>query len=58
MLKGEAGDYQTIAQQISLFESDVNINKLEFGGFSIREKGRVLFNLTLYLLPSALIFAK
>lgn len=58
VLQGEAENYQTLAKQISLLESDVNINKLEFGGLSVRDNGRVVFNLTLYLLPSALISAR
>lgn len=57
-LRGEAQDYQALAQQISLFESDVNVNNVEFGGLSMRETGRVAFNLTLYLLPTAVTLVK
>ncbi|MDP3769830.1 MAG: hypothetical protein U1A25_01340 [Candidatus Sungbacteria bacterium] len=54
VFRGEAQDYLVLARQISLFESNAGINKVEFGGFSIRESGRVGFNLTLYLLPGAI----
>lgn len=57
-LKGEARDYSALAQQISLFESDAHINSVEFGGLSIREAGRVGFDLTLHLLPTALTFVQ
>ena len=52
VLKGKADNYSVLARQIAFFEGDQQINKVEFGGLSLGEDGRVSFNLTVYVLPT------
>ena len=52
VLKGKADSYSVLARQITFFEGDQQINKVEFGGLSLDQDGRVSFNLTVYVLPT------
>ena len=51
-LKGEAGDYSVLAQQIAFLEGDQQIDRVEFGGLSLADNNRVSFNLTIRFLPT------
>lgn len=60
-LIGEAADFAVLAQQIAFFEGDPSIDKLEFGGVSLNDKGfgvkLVNFTVTLFF-SSALTQAR
>jgi len=54
LMKGVADDFGVLAKQISFLEGDQQVDKVEFGGVSLREDGRVTFDLTIYLVRSVL----
>lgn len=60
-LAGEAADFAVLAQQIAFFEGDPSIDKLDFGGVSLADKGVgvkvVNFTVTLFF-SSALTQAR
>ena len=51
-LKGEADNYAVIARQIAFLEGDKEINKVEFGGLTLKENNRVSFTMTIYVMPT------
>ena len=54
-LAGTAASYQTVAEQISLFESRADaVERVDFGGLSRNDKGLVEFNMLVAFRPSLL----
>ena len=53
-LRGDAASYSILARQIGLFESSPNIDKVEFGGLSLGEKGLVNFKMSVIFKPEFL----
>lgn len=51
-MAGEADNFSVLAQQIAFLEGDQQIDKVDFGGLTLDDNNRVLFNLKLYLMPS------
>lgn len=54
-LVGETLNYATLAQQITLFELDPEVEHVEFGGLSRGLKNRINFNLEIKLTPPLFI---
>ncbi|MBI2055222.1 MAG: hypothetical protein HYT39_04005 [Candidatus Sungbacteria bacterium] len=55
-LAGEAGTYFLLAQQVRTFESLSQIERVDFGGLSIGEKGLVSFRMSIIFKPALLRF--
>ncbi|MDZ4286018.1 MAG: hypothetical protein U1A23_03760 [Candidatus Sungbacteria bacterium] len=53
-MKGIAEDYGVLAKQISFLEGDQSVDSVEFGGLSLRDDGRVTFNLKIHVMRSVL----
>lgn len=53
-LAGEGASYRTVAEQISVLESNTQVEKVDFGGLSLGEKGLVNFKVTIFFRPSLL----
>lgn len=53
-LTGEGASYRTVAEQISVLESNIQVEKVDFGGLSLGEKGLVNFKVTIFFKPSLL----
>lgn len=53
-LRGEAASYSILARQIGLFESSPNIDRVEFGGLSLGERGLVNFKMSIIFKPEFL----
>lgn len=54
-MKGLASDFEALAKQIGFMEGDKQIDKVEFGGLSLKDDGRVSFTLTIHLMRSVLL---
>jgi len=54
VMKGVAEDYSVLAKQIAFMEGDKSVDKVEFGGLSLRDDGRVTFSLTVFVMRSVL----
>jgi len=54
VMAGEAADFAVLARQISFFENNPQVEKLEFGGLTVTENRSVAFNLILFLKPTLL----
>lgn len=54
VLKGNTDSYSILAEQIAFLEGDPQIDRVEFGGLTINEQGKVSFNVTIHLIPSAI----
>ena len=55
-LSGEAATYFLLAQQVRTFESLSQIERVDFGGLSIGEKGLVSFRMSIIFKPALLRF--
>ena len=53
-LTAKAGSYRIVADQITIFERDPQIERVSFGGLSLDDKGHVGFRLTVVVKPSLL----
>jgi len=53
-LKAEAVDYSTLAKQVTVFEQDSRIKKVDLSGVSLETSGRVVSNLKIELNPDFL----
>lgn len=54
VLTGETDDYGVLAKQIAFLEGDSQIDRVDFGGLKLNEKGQVSFSLTIRVMPSAI----
>lgn len=55
-LSGESATYFLLAQQVRTFESLSQIERVDFGGLSIGERGLVVFKMSIILKPALLRF--
>lgn len=53
-LVGSANSYRSVAEQVNLFETHPQVEKVDFGGLSVSEKGLVNFKLAVIFKPSLL----
>ena len=53
-MSGEAASYRVLARQISIFEQDPQIERVEFGGLSATGEGLVGFKLSVTFKPTLL----
>lgn len=53
-LSGAGASYRIVAEQISVLESNPQVDRVEFGGLSMTDKGLVNFKLTIFFKPSLL----
>lgn len=53
-LSGVADSYKSVAEQVNLFESHPQAEKVDFGGLSIGERGLVSFKIAVLFKPSLL----
>lgn len=53
-LSGVANSYRGVAEQVGLFETHPQIEKVDFGGLSVGERGLVNFRLAVIFKPSLL----
>jgi len=53
-LTAKAGSYRIVADQITIFESDPQVERVSFGGLSLDDKGHVGFKLSVIFKPSLL----
>jgi hypothetical protein len=51
-LSGMADSYKSVAEQVNLFESHPQVEKVDFGGLSIGERGLVNFKIAVLFRPS------
>lgn len=55
-LTGESGSYSALAQQVRVFESLPSVERVDFGGLTLGEKGLLNFKMTLVFKPGLLQF--
>ena len=55
-LSGEAGGYSVLANQVRVFESLPDIQRVDFGGLTLGDKGLLNFKMTLVIKPGLLQF--
>ena len=55
-LSGFAASYQSVAEQVSLLEARRDVERVEFGGLSLGERGLVSFKLAVIIKPALLRF--
>ncbi len=53
-LSGVASSYRSVAEQVGLFETHPQVEKVDFGGLSVGERGFVNFRLAVIFKPSLL----
>lgn len=53
-LTGVANSYRSVSEQINIFESHPQVEKVEFGGLSVGERGLVNFKLAVVFKPGLL----
>lgn len=53
-LSGEGVSYRTVSEQISIFESSSQVERVDFGGLSLGDKGLVNFKVAIFFKPSLL----
>ncbi|MDP3727522.1 MAG: hypothetical protein Q8R35_02685 [bacterium] len=53
-LVGSANSYRSVAEQVGLLETHPQVEKVDFGGLSVGEKGLVNFRLAVIFKPSLL----
>ena len=53
-LTAKAGSYRIVAEQITILESDPQVERVGFGGLTLDDKGFVNFKLTVIFKPSLL----
>jgi len=55
-LTGEAAGYETLAQQVRVFESLPDVDAVSFGGLQLGEKGLLSFKMSIVVNPALLLW--
>ena len=57
-MQGSAGSYRVVAEQVTALEANFEVEKVEFGGMAMNEKGVVTFKLSIIFKPTILQYGK